>query len=132
MLSTNKKMDLSGFKKIYLMVPANVSTGGPEALHQLGYILKNTLNKDIKIFYVPADSSNPVHDNYKKYSLNFTSHIEDDPDNLIIVPEYFNFLVKTLQFKKIKKHLDFLSRRCMIQISVTTFRSKETIERRCA
>ena len=109
MLSTNKKMNLSSFKKIYLMVPANVSTGGPEALHQLGYILKNLLDKDIKIFYVPADSANPVHDNYKKYSLNFTKHIEDDSDNLIIVPEYFNFLVKTLQFKKIKKLIWWLS-----------------------
>ena len=46
---TNKKFSIKNFKKIYLMIPANVSTGGPEALHQLGNILKNDLKILISI-----------------------------------------------------------------------------------
>ena len=48
MHSTNKKFSIKDFKKIYLMIPANVSTGGPEALHQLGNILKNDFKKIFK------------------------------------------------------------------------------------
>ena len=109
MSSTNKKFDLKKFKKIYIMVPANVSTGGPEALHQLGFVLKNVLKKDIKIFYIPTDIQYPVHKNYKKYSLEFTDKIEDNSDNVLIVPEYYNFLKKTLNFKNIKKVIWWLS-----------------------
>lgn len=109
MHSTNKKFSLNNFKKIYLMAPPNVSTGGPEALHQLGYILKNNLKKNIQIFYYPNTDQNPVHKNYEKYSLDFTDIIEDSPENLIIIPEYFNFLLKTLDYKKIKKVIWWLS-----------------------
>ncbi len=109
MLSTNKKIYTNRFKKIYLMVPANVSTGGPEALHQLGFVLKNFFNKKVQIFYVPKNTPNPVHENYKKYSIDFTNEIEDSSDNLIIIPEYFNFLKITLNFKNIKKIIWWLS-----------------------
>ena len=61
---TNKKFSIKNFKKIYLMIPANLATGGPEALHQLGNILKNEFKKDIQIFYIPKDHNNPVHTNY--------------------------------------------------------------------
>ena len=46
-------MNLKKFKKIFLMAPAKVYTGGPELTHQLGYFLKNDLNKDVKIYYIP-------------------------------------------------------------------------------
>ena len=109
MFSTNKKFKLNNFKRIYLMSPPAVSTGGPEALHQLGFILKTALNKDIEIFYYPSIIQNPIHKNYEKYSLNFTNSIEDSSDNLIIIPEYFNFLIKTLDYNKIKKAIWWLS-----------------------
>ena len=109
MHSTNKKFSIKNFKKIYLMVPANVSTGGPEALHQLGNILKNDLKKDIQIFYIPNDHNNPVHPNYKKYNLEFTNEIYDDPENLLIIPEYFNYLIEALKFNKISKAIWWLS-----------------------
>ena len=41
--------------------------------------------------------------------MNFTNSIEDSPDNLIIIPEYFNFLIKTLDYNKIKKAIWWLS-----------------------
>ena len=58
MSSTNKKFNLKNYKKIFLMAPANVYTGGPELTHQLGYILKNKFNKDVKIYYIPIGISN--------------------------------------------------------------------------
>ena len=36
------------------MTPANVSTGGPEALHQLGDILRNDLKKCQKSSHLPS------------------------------------------------------------------------------
>ena len=109
MLSTNKKFSFNKFKIIYIMIPANVSTGGPEASHQLGHILKDSLKKNVKIFYVPNNLQNPVHINYEKYSLSFSDKIEDNPENLIIIPEYFNFLIEALRFKKINKAIWWLS-----------------------
>ena len=106
---TNKKFSIKNFKKIYLMISANVSTGGPEALHQLGNILKNDLKKDIQIFYVPNNHNNPIHPNYKKYNLEFTNKIYDDPENLLIIPEHFYFLIEALKFNKISKAIWWLS-----------------------
>ena len=103
MFSTNKKFNLKNYKKIFLMAPANIYTGGPELTHQLGYILKNELNKDIKIYYIPSNITEPVHKNLKKYSLKFTNYIDDDPQNLLIIPEYFYFLKIANSFKKIEK-----------------------------
>ena len=37
---------------IYIMAPANVDTGGPKDLHQLGYELKN-LGKKVFMYYFP-------------------------------------------------------------------------------
>ena len=106
---TNKKFSIKNFKKIYLMIPANLATGGPEALHQLGNILKNEFKKDIQIFYIPKDHNNPVHTNYIKYNLEFTNKIHDDSKNLLIIPEYFNFLIEAQKFNKISKAIWWLS-----------------------
>ena len=43
MLSNNKSIQVSNNCKIYIMSPANTATGGPEALHQLAYVLQNSL-----------------------------------------------------------------------------------------
>ena len=91
------------------MIPANLATGGPEALHQLGNILKNEFKKDIQIFYIPKDHNNPVHTNYIKYNLEFTNKIHDDSKNLLIIPEYFNFLIEAQKFNKISKAIWWLS-----------------------
>ena len=103
MISTNKKMNLKKFKKIFLMAPAKVYTGGPELTHQLGYFLKNDLNKDVKIYYIPNKEPEPVHNNLKKYSLKYVNEIEDNSENLLVIPEYFDFINNSIEFKNIKK-----------------------------
>ena len=102
-------MSLKFFKKIFLIVPANLSTGGPEAMHQLANVLKYDLNKEIKIYYIPNNYQNPVHKNYEKYKIDFTDKIEDSAENLLIIPEYFTYLSEALKFNNIKKAIWWLS-----------------------
>ena len=47
MVSNNKTIQVNNNCKIYIMVPANVATGGPEALHQLAYVLKDSLKTNV-------------------------------------------------------------------------------------
>ena len=43
--------------KIYILSPANLATGGPEALHQLGYnISKYTKYKKVYMQYYPISN----------------------------------------------------------------------------
>ena len=109
MFSNNKKFKLNEYDKIYLMIPSKVSTGGPEAMHQLGNILQRDLNKKVKIYYLPTDIKDPIHENYKKFSLGFERTIDDHEKNLLIIPEYYNYLLEAKRFNKIKKVIWWLS-----------------------
>ena len=42
MVSNNKSITVNNSSKIYIMAPSGIATGGPEALHQLAYILKDS------------------------------------------------------------------------------------------
>ncbi len=82
--------------KIYLCAPSATFTGGPMCMHQLGYFLKNRLNLNIFMFYVPQkrkyeNLENPIHDNFKHFNLRFVKQIEDEENNIIISPEDFFF-----------------------------------------
>ena len=44
MIVKNNPIQFLNNSTIYIMAPAGVATGGPEALHQLGHILKKHLN----------------------------------------------------------------------------------------
>ena len=57
---------------IYIMAPANIDTGGPHDLHQLGYELKN-LGKKVFMYYFPTNLKNPVHKNYRSLKIPFKS-----------------------------------------------------------
>jgi hypothetical protein len=72
-------------------VPSGVATGGPEALHELAYDINNKTKEnllDVLMFYV-GDDSPVVPEVYKKYSLPVTKTIPDDPETLIITPEFY-------------------------------------------
>ena len=101
------KFSLNG--NIYIMAPAGTATGGPEGLHQLAYALKKNLNLNIMMYYVPKNVDNPVHGNYKEYSIDYTKNIEDESSNLLIIPESFEYLNLAKDFKKIKKIIWWLS-----------------------
>ena len=46
---------------IYILCPANIHTGGPKCLHQLGYELQNVLKKKVYMYYFSMSSEK--HDN---------------------------------------------------------------------
>lgn len=72
-------------KKIYILCPPNSATGGPEALHQLGHILKE-MKCDVKMLYSKR-KSNPVHEFYKRYNVPYTFKATDSANSIIIIPE---------------------------------------------
>ena len=90
MLSNNKSIQVSNNCKIYIMSPANTATGGPEALHQLAYVLQNSLKLNTFIYYIPVSEENPVHKNYEMYSIEFVKEIQDSSENILIIPELAN------------------------------------------
>ena len=105
-----KKIVLRKKTKIYILAPTNSSTGGPECLHQLALNLKDIYKiHNVYMVYLPLINSNPIHKNYKKYNINFTNVIEDNIDNLLIIPEHYMFLNYALKYKKIKKVIWWLS-----------------------
>lgn len=105
----NKKIIIQKKTKIFVMAPSNTFTGGPELLHQLAANIKKIFKVNIKMVYLPILNKNPIHNNFKKYGLKYSNFIEDNEKNILIIPEHYQFLKYSLQFKKIKKILWWLS-----------------------
>ena len=59
--------------------------------------------------YLPQIDGNPVHKNYKGYKIKYSNTIEDNEDNLLIIPEHFSFLKYSLKFLRLKKIIWWLS-----------------------
>ena len=93
---------------IYIMAPANVDTGGPKDLHQLGYELKN-LGKKVFMYYFPDNKKNPINKNYRIYNLPFVDEVEDSEKNILIVPEINTTIQLSKKYHNIQKVLWWLS-----------------------
>ncbi|MGN7809260.1 hypothetical protein [Flavobacterium sp. 22076] len=78
-------------KNIYIICPPKKATGGPEALHQLGYIL-NTLGYNAKMLYSKY-KKDPVHPFYKNYNVPYVMNVKDSSENIIIIPESMTNLI---------------------------------------
>lgn len=78
-------------KNIYIICPPKKATGGPEALHQLGYIL-NTLGYNAKMLYSKY-KKDPVHPFYKNYNVPYVINVKDSAENIIIIPESMTNLI---------------------------------------
>ena len=105
-----KKIRISKKSTIYILAPSQQSTGGPECLHQLGYYLKKMFRlQNIKMVYLPLNDSEPIHKDYKHYKLKFSNHIVDNENNILIMPEKYEMLKFSLNFKKITKIIWWLS-----------------------
>lgn len=89
------QLNITKESKVYVLCPAQVATGGPELLHQLVYTLRNNLNIDAYMYYLPNDVEDPTHEAYKKYGVPFSRKIEDEEKNVMIIPE-----VMTKEFQK--------------------------------
>jgi hypothetical protein len=95
--------------KIYIACPAAFATGGPELLHQLAHNLKRRLHIDAAMFYFPENHPDPVHDSYKKYGTRRVNEIEDDANNILIVPEIEKGLSLFRRYDRIRKIIWWLS-----------------------
>ena len=94
--------------KIYVLCPAEIATGGPEALHQLTYHLRKQ-GFDAYMYYVPNDVSNPVHPQYEIYQAPYTTQLENDEKNVIVLPETFLPPLYQKEFSKMRKVIWWLS-----------------------
>ena len=107
-------MDIKKNTKIYLCSPSGIFTGGPMCMHQLGFFLKETLNLNVYMHYVPVKKKyrnleNPIHENFRHLNLDFAEKIENEEDNIVISPEDFFFLNYIKKFTKIQKMIWWLS-----------------------
>lgn len=98
-------------KKIYVLCPMGVKTGGPELLHQLVYQINQIFDekKAIMAYIGNSEQKVPV-DEYKKYIgdnwIN-ANQIVDRQENLIIFPETFLSLFN--KYKYSSKYIWWLS-----------------------
>jgi len=105
--------------KIFVACPANVSTGGPELLHQLAYHLRKDLSIDAFMYYYfdfvyeklisKIKNEYKAISSYQMYKVPYVFNIppeDDDPKNILIVPEG---LYGLSSFKNIRKGVWFLS-----------------------
>jgi hypothetical protein len=72
-------------KKIFVVCPANLVTGGPELLHQFVDSL-NTQGADAYILYYPFDTNASVPDAYQKYDLKIGNY-EEVKSNIVVLSE---------------------------------------------
>lgn len=95
--------------KIFIMAPANAATGGPELLHQLAFHLRETLSLNAYMFYWPMEHPAPIHPAYTKYNNPFAKKVDDHSDNILIVPELYEYVQLLRHYKNIQKVLWWLS-----------------------
>lgn len=113
--------NISADTKIYLMCPHDAKTGGPEAIHQLHHCLLS-YGLDSNIAYITFEKKlfkNPftfyqksTFDYYDRYKPRSVSHIEDNPNNILIVPEtwtaylsYFKSIQTCIWWLSVDNHL---------------------------
>lgn len=92
---------------INVICPANIATGGPELLHQLVYKLNNLGLNTFMYYYNRERNINPIHDSYKNYNNPYVDKIEDNLDNIIIVPEVRTNMI--YHYRNIQKVIWWLS-----------------------
>lgn len=96
-------MRISSHSKIYIICPANNSTGGPEALHQLSHKLKTVFGYEVNMFYINKKKGiNPKPEAYNIYFTQEALEIIDNKENILIIPESLtHYVYKYLHIQKI-------------------------------
>lgn len=77
-------------KKVYVVCPAGVKTGGPELLHQLVFELRR-VGVDAYIVYVQSTAEFTIEKSFLKYVSDYIrfDDIEDEENNIVIFPEVY-------------------------------------------
>jgi len=102
------KIPLSKKTKVYVVAPAGVATGGPEDLHQLAESVRALYPVDkVLMHYFPAGTENPVPKAYEHFNIEFAQEIEDNEDNVLIIPEIY--VTKFDAYQRIQKVVWWLS-----------------------
>lgn len=101
-------LNVSKNPNIYIAAPAHHATGGPELLHQLAFIL-NKEGMKACMYYVPRAHPDPVHPEYVHYNNPIAGKIEDEPGNILIVPEVYSGVSLLQDYRYIQKVLWWLS-----------------------
>jgi len=94
---------------IYVVAPANASTGGPELLHQLVLHLRVDLKINAYMYYIPNNHSAPIHNAYRKYGNPYIREPDDNKNNILIVPEVYGAISTFGKFKNLQKAIWWLS-----------------------
>ncbi len=94
---------------IYILAPAWVATWGPELLHQLSFKIKKILwHEKVFIYYMDIKEDWVLtNENYKQYWVKISKNIQDDEDNILIVPEIYTKELK--KYNNIRKVIWWLS-----------------------
>lgn len=79
-------------KRIFVLCPGGLVTGGPELLHQLVNALV-AAGRDAYIAYTPLDQAWSTPPEYARYGCPVAQHVPDEPDTAVIVPEVATFLL---------------------------------------
>lgn len=89
-------------KKIFIACPANITTGGPELLHQLCYTLRELKYNAIMYYYNFNKERyiTPIAEEYKVYNNPFVTSFEDNVENLIVIPEVEYNMLKSIKLAK--------------------------------
>ena len=90
------------YNKVYVIAPERTVTGGVELAHQLVDYLR-TSGQEAYIVYSKWNSisdSQEITDAYKCYNIVSTAIVDDNPNNMLVLPEiYFDYI---LQYTKIQ------------------------------
>ena len=97
--------------KIYIFCPAGCATGGPEALHQLGYHLNLQGFNAFMCYYLTPDSKGIVHANYEKYQVPYVTalQVENKREHIIILPETYLSPIFKSKYSLVRKAIWWLS-----------------------
>lgn len=98
---------LSKDNKIYIECPASFATGGTEALHVLGYELRNTGIKAYMFYVDKRPNTDPVAERFRKYNVPTADRVDDVSANVMVFPEVRS--VSLASYRNIRKILWWLS-----------------------
>ena len=90
LLEGDEFMKLKENAKVYILAPRNIVTGGPTLAHQLcSCLLAHGVNAYMVYYDGGSEdmSEDPVAAEYKKYLLPYVEELEDNPDNVLVIPE---------------------------------------------
>ena len=95
---------MSNYNKIYVVAPYNHATGGVELSHQLVDYLRNKQKNAYIVYfkkgYILEKENQNVTFEYSKYNIKVATEIEDNENNILVLPEIYFELI--YQYKKIR------------------------------